>query len=189
MDGEIDAEQFAAIDAEVTAAQSELTRDQTLAEANRQQAERVQQAAFDDLQGQIKALMVSSKGTTIDYNTDVKAQQQFDNALRLLATDEDNASLTPAQIVAEANRMVRALRGVAETAAPTPPAPAPSPAPAPKPRDVPTTLSGVPVAAPNGVSADIQSKFALLQGEEAEEFLERLPKAQREALLSGGALV
>lgn len=187
MDGEIDAEAFASKDAELAERRDKLTASFTLAQANRENEATRQQAIVQDLQSNIGKLMKESAkpGAAIDYNKDAKAQRQFDMALQQLADDPDNATSTPAQLVAEADRFVRTLRGIAA-------APAAAPAPAPKPgggkRDAPVTLGGLPAAAPQRIGEDVRSQFNQLQGEEAEDFLARQPASVRQALLQGGAV-
>lgn len=188
MDGEIDASEYAAIEAEQAEKRDSLIAGYTLAKANREAAEQQAAAQFEVLQTSVKALMKQSKGQAVDYNTDLKAQRQFDAAMNLVASDPDNARISPADCVAEAHRMVMALRGVSQApaAAPTPaPANAKAEAAAQARRELPRTLGGVPAAAPNGVGNDVRSQFALLSGEDAEEFLARQPANVRQALLHG----
>lgn len=187
MDGEIDADAYAAVDTEVATLQADLIRDRTLAEANRQHAEATQRAQLNELQGHIRALMKESTGTAIDYAKDAAAQALFDNSLKLVGSDPANASMTAKEAVAAAHRMVKAYRGIVDAPAKAG-APA-APAPAPVARAVPPSLGGVPAAAPNNVSSDLRAQFNQLSGEDAEDFLARLPKPQRQALMTGGALV
>jgi hypothetical protein len=183
MAGEIEADAYAVIEAGVSEKRDDLVANRTLARAN-QEAEAHRQATLHaDLQTSIGALMAASKGAALDFNTDMKAQKQFDTALRALAGDDDNTNQPPKWFVDEAHRMVKAMRGVVD--APVVKAATPAPAPVVK-REVPVTLGGLPAAAPNAIGSDLRSQFALLEGEEAEEFLERLPPAQRRALSAGG---
>lgn len=180
MDGEIDAEAFAAEDARIADALEELTaqriRAETLIEAN-QQAQAVQQQ---------KALqrLIAQTRDQVDYMKDQKAQKQFDMAMRAIASDPDNAGRDYADLIQEAHRVVCALRGVpltkgeqvaraVETAAATR-----------KPKDAPpVTLRNIPAASTPNANGDILEQMGRLSGPAYEEAFNRLTPAQRKALL------
>ena len=189
MDGEIDADAYGVIEAAIADKRDDLVADRTLARANAEALEHANAASMAEYQSHINALMKTSKGAAIDYSADAKAQKQFDDASRLIANDPDNANMTPKQVVEASHRMVQALRGIAATPAPAPaPAAAAAKTAAAKANPPPVTLGGLPAAAPNAVASDLRSQFALLTGEDAEDFLERLPKDKRQALMAGAAV-
>ena len=134
MDGMIDAEKYAAeelrISEELEAITLARARAETLAEVNRQTAEGYQATV-------INALVARTK-TEIDYASDTDAQQTFDRALRLVASEPDAAGKDFAQIADEAHRMVLARRGVSQAA----PSDAPQAAPDRTPPKPPVTLTG-----------------------------------------------
>lgn len=193
MDGEIDADAYATIEATVAEKRDDLVANRTLARANQEALEQSNAQKKADFQTAIGALMKASvqPGALVNYAGDPKAQAQFDTASRVIAEDPDNAGLTPQQVCDKAHAMVLALRGIVPNAPAQAPAAAPPAAakvPATKANPPPTTLSGLPAAAPNATGNDLRSQFALLEGEEAEEFLERLPAATRRALSAGAAV-
>jgi len=187
MAGDIEPAAYAAIEAEIADKRDDLVSNRTLARANLEAAEQEAATKIAEFQTHIGELMKTTKGGPIDYSVDQRAQVQFDQASRLIAEDPANASLTPKQVCDQAHRMVQALRGIA--AAPAPAVASPATAtktPAVVKSPPPVTLGGLPAAAPNAVGSDLRSQFMQLEGDDAEEFLERLPKAQRQALMAGG---
>lgn len=188
LEGEIDAEAYAAILSAQNALRDELVAQRTLSKANEQAAAQRAQDEATTMQAGIEALMKESDkdGAPINYVKDLKAQKQFDMALQQLGADPDNSGKSAAWAIAEADRVVRALRGIAGTPAAAPAAPTPPAKPGK--RDVPITLAGLPSAAPNQVGADLRAQFMTLDAEDAEEFLARLPAVQRRALLQGEAV-
>lgn len=157
------------------------TRAVTLREQNEQAQQREKQAYEDAINTEVRKLLAASKtqGAAVPYATDSKAQAQFDHYLRAVEGDPDAASMTAAERVAEAHRLVLARRGIAAAA----PAPSPAPSPAPGRREVPVTLSGLPNAGRETHSADILAELNTLSGEEYEKKLASLPAAQVERLM------
>jgi len=150
------------------------TRAETLRTANQQAAEQSMTAAV------VSVLQSAKKAGTIDYGADQKAAKQFDTMLGMLIADPENAGKTPAELTADAHRSVLALRGIVEKpAAATPNTPTP-----PARRDVPrATLADMPNAAPTGMEDESLMKFSTLEGEDAEEYLSRLPPREAERLM------
>lgn len=180
MDGEIDAEAFAAEDARIADALEELTaqriRAETLIEANQQAQALQQQKALQRLIAQTRE--------QVDYMKDQKAQKQFDTAMRAIAADPDNAGRDYADLIQEAHRVVCALRGIpltkgeqvaraVETAAATR-----------RPKEAPpVTLRNIPAASTPNANGDILDQLGRLSGPAYEEAFNRLSPAQRKALL------
>lgn len=186
MNGEIDADQFAAVDAEVAEGLENLTaarvRAETLQAANEQ--------AQASLQARVIANVVkqAKKAGEIDYTADEKARRQYDTLLSGLLEDPDNAEADFEDVAVQAHRALLALRGVQPKAQQTQaPAPAHAPAPAaaqrPAPLPGPKTLANLPAAAAAQVGDDLFNQFAQLEGEDAELFLAKQPPAVVERLL------
>lgn len=184
MDGEIDAEEFAAVDAEVAEGLENLTaarvRAETLQAANEQAQASLQARAIANIVKQAK------KAGEIDYANDEKARRQFDTLLNGLLEDPDNAEADFEDVAAQAHRALLALRGVQPKQAAAPaqaPAQAPAAAQRPAPPPGPKTLGGLPSASAAPVGDDLFNQFANLEGEEAELFLAKQPPAVVERLL------
>lgn len=175
-DGQLSDDEYATAQAQFDDRLADLVRAQTradtLREANEQRAAQ-ERAAIEQAEHTAMANLAQSVKDTVDYS-DATAARQFDLAFDAVKADPKNAALTPAQQVAKAHGAVLAMRGIA---APAPTAAAPSapaaPAAKPKPRDVPTTLGGLPNAAPAGVHDDLMEQAGRLSGLELEEFLAR----------------
>ena len=176
MEGVIDAEKYAAeelrISEELEAITLARARAETLAEVNRQTAEGYQATV-------INALVARTK-TEIDYASDTDAQQTFDRALRLVASEPDAAGKDFAQIADEAHRMVMARRGVAPAAHSTTDRAAPDRTP-PKP---PVTLSGLPTAAASGTKS-VTEVVGRLAGDDLEKAFDALSDADLKKLMRG----
>lgn len=155
-------------------------RAETLSEINEQTAVQTLSAAVVDVLNQAR------KDGTIDYKKDQKAAKQFDGFWNALLEDPDNAGQNAAWFATEAHKSMLALRGI-KAAAPPPPPPPPAGAPAAPAaaarRNVPTTLSGIPAASPTGMEQDALDKFAQLEGEDAEDYLASLPKAEQDRIM------
>lgn len=180
MDGDIDAEAYAKIDAEATKELVKLTTDQTLHTSNVQRETQAQQQALNAIASAAK------KAGTIDYAVDAKAQQQFDMALEIEGADPANANVPFDQLLAKAHDAVLGMRGLRPTAAaPAVPAAAAAPAAPGKPKPViPQTLGHLPAAGAPPVGDDLMSQFTNLgDPDEAEEMLARMPPTQRSNLL------
>lgn len=171
MDGEIDAETFAAEDMRVAEALEDLAaariRAETLQEANAQSQQAYQARA-------IQRLIANAK-SEVDYAADATAQQQFDTSLQVLAAQPANAGKDFADLIEDAHKMVKAMRGVQ-----TPPkAPAPERKPA---GDVPVTLRSLPSASTPNTGGVIE-QIARLKGPAYEAAFDKLTPAQKAALL------
>jgi SepF-like predicted cell division protein (DUF552 family) len=176
MDGEIDAEKYADEEFRISEELEGITlaraRAETLAEVNRQTAE--------VYQGNVISALVARTKTEIDYASDTDAQQTFDRALRLVASEPDAAGRDFAQIADEAHRMVMARRGVAPAAPSTAGRAAPDRTP-PKP---PITLGGLPTAAASGTKS-ISEVAGRLTGDDLEQAFDALPDADLKKLMRG----
>ena len=176
MDGVIDAEKYADEELRISEELEGITlaraRAETLAEVNRQTAE--------GYQGNVISALVARTKTEIDYASDTDAQQTFDLALRLVASEPDAAGKDFAQIADEAHRMVMARRGVAPAAPSTAGRAAPDRTP-PKP---PITLGGLPTAATSGTKS-ISEVAGRLTGDDLEQAFDALPDADLKKLMRG----
>ena len=176
MDGVIDAEKYADEELRISEELEGITlaraRAETLAEVNRQTAE--------GYQANVISALVARTKTEIDYASDTDAQQTFDRALRLVASEPDAAGKDFAQIADEAHRMVMARRGVAPAAPSTTGRAAPDRTP-PKP---PITLGGLPTAATSGTKS-ISEVAGRLTGDDLEQAFDALPDADLKKLMRG----
>lgn len=171
MDGEIDADAYAAEDARVSEALEDLAaariRAETLQEANAQSQQAYQARA-------IQRLIANTKGE-VDYATDATAQQQFDTSLQVLAAQPANAGKDFADLIEDAHKMVKAMRGVQSQGKPT----APDRKPA---GDAPVTLRSLPSASTPNAGGVIE-QIARLKGPAYEAAYAKLTPAQQAALL------
>ena len=171
MDGEIDAEAFAAEDMRVAEALEDLAaariRAETLQDANAQSQQAYQARA-------IQRLIANTK-SEVDYAADLNAQKQFDTSLQVLAAQPDNASKDFADLIEDAHKMVKAMRGIAQ--APKQPAADRRPA-----GDVPVTLRSLPSASTPNTSGVIE-QIGRLKGTAYEVAYAKLTPAQQAALL------
>ena len=170
MDGEIDAEAYAAEDARVSEALEDLAaariRAETLQEANAQSQQAYQARA-------IQRLIANAK-SEVDYAADPAAQKQFDTSLQVLAAQPDNAGKDFADLIEDAHKMVKAMRGIAPQAKPVAER---------KPAgDAPVTLRGVPSASTPNTGGVIE-QIARLKGPAYEAAYAKLTPAQQAALL------
>lgn len=170
MDGEIDAEAYAAEDARVSEALEDLAaariRAETLQEANAQSQQAYQARAIQRLIANAKA--------EVDYAADATAQKQFDTSLQVLAAQPDNAGKDFADLIEDAHKMVKAMRGIAPQA---------KPGAERKPAgDAPVTLRGVPSASTPNTGGVIE-QIARLKGPAYEAAYAKLTPAQQAALL------
>lgn len=176
LNGEVDADEFAAEDARISGELEELSaariRAETLQDANRQASVLYQQQA-------LKRLVTKVKGD-VDYAADESARKQFDMALKVLAADGDGRDF--ADLIDEAHAIVSARRGIAtakKSAAEAPAAPARKPDGTP-----PVTLRGIPSAStPN--TGSVVDQLARLKGPAYEAAYARLTPAQKASLLDG----
>ena len=170
MDGEIDADAYAAEDARVSEALEDLAaariRAETLQEANAQSQQAYQARA-------IQRLIANAK-SEVDYAADATAQKQFDTSLQVLAAQPDNAGKDFADLIEDAHKMVKAMRGIAPQAKPVAER---------KPAgDAPVTLRGVPSASTPNTGGVIE-QIARLKGPAYEAAYAKLTPAQQAALL------
>lgn len=176
MDGVIDAEKYADEECRISEELEGITlaraRAETLAEVNRQTAE--------GYQGNVISALVARTKAEIDYASDPDAQQTFDLALRLVASEPDAAGKDFAQIADEAHRMVLARRGVAPAAPSTTGRAAPDRTP-PKP---PITLGGLPTAAASGTKS-VTEVVGRLAGDDLEKAFDALSDADLKKLMRG----
>lgn len=171
MDGEIDADAYAAEDARVSEALEDLAaariRAETLQEANAQSQQAYQARA-------IQRLIANSK-SEVDYAADPAAQKQFDTSLQVLAAQPDNAGKDFADLIEDAHKMVKAMRGVQSVgkASATERKPA---------GDAPVTLRGVPSASTPNTGGVIE-QIGRLKGPAYEAAFAKLTPSQQAALL------
>lgn len=176
LNGEVDADEFAAEDARISGELEELSaariRAETLQDANRQASVLYQQQA-------LKRLVTRVKGD-LDYAADESARKQFDTALKVLAADGDGRDFS--ELIDEAHAIVSARRGIAtakKSAAEAPAAPTRKPDGTP-----PVTLRGIPSAStPN--TGSVVDQLARLKGPAYEAAYARLTPAQKASLLDG----
>lgn len=176
MDGEIDAEQYAVTDADITAKLEDLAsariRAETLAEMNRQQAQTHQAREIQKL--------IARTRSEVDYANDIKATRQFDTALQLIGADPDNANLPYSELIQLSHEMVAAMRGVAPSKPPIASKTAPDRTP-PKP---PITLSGLPTAAASGAQS-VSQVVGRLAGDDLERAFDSMSDVEFKKLLRG----
>jgi hypothetical protein len=184
MDGVMEPDAFAAIDSEVMSGLEQLTINRTLHEANVQQEQARMQAA-------LSTIMADGAAKGVDYAGDPALQALFDTKMRAIATRDDMAGKTAAEIYQATHAEVLRMFGKG-TAAPSPspapaanaPAAAPAAAaPAPKPQ-IPPTLGQMPNAAPVDIGADLTTTLMGMDDpDQAEAMLARMAPAQRNAAL------
>lgn len=178
IEGVIEPEAYSQKRNEIQDKLDQLLVQQTLSEANAQTEQQTQEA-------NLHALMAAAKKAgEIDYVADVKAQKQFDAALRTIVADEDNAALPHAKLIAMAHKTVLAVRGItakpAAAAADTKPKPEPA-----KPRENgkgPATLRNVPAAATPNSGGGLAEQMASLSGEAYQAAFDKLTPAQKAQL-------
>lgn len=180
IDGVIEPGEYSTKKAEIQDKLDALLVQQTLSEANTQTEQQVQLAA-------INAIIANAKAAgEIDYLADPKAQKQFDAALRVLAADEDNASLPYGRLCKLAHKTVLSVRGITAkpAAAATGPTADAKPEPA-KPRENgkgPTTLRNVPAASTPNSGGGLVEQMATLSGQAYQDAFDKLTPAQKAQL-------
>lgn len=183
MEGEIDPDAHAAIEADVLDKLEDLTaariRAETLASATAQVQEISQQQVINNLVAKAKA------AGEVDYAADATARVQWDAALSALQADPGNAQKPFAELADMAHKTVALLRGVAKPQQ-TPPsqtatqqAAAPKPAPTRTPPETPVTLSGLPNAGSAGEQT-VDAVLSNLTGPEFEAAFDALPDAKKQ---------
>lgn len=109
----------------------------------------------------------------------------LDSQVKILANDKANSSRKASWFLEEADRLVRArFTGAATPATPATPAPA---AAGREPQPTVRTLAGLPAAAPAPVGDDVMGKISLLEGEDLEKFMAKMPTADVDKLLRAAA--
>ena len=175
MDGEMDADEFAAEESRISDALEDLTatriRAETLQEANIQTQATYQQREIQKL---IRATKIE-----VDYAGDAKAQRQFDMALNAVGQDPDNAGKDYADLIGEAHKVVLALRGVTSKGALVEQA-IKSRIPEGKP---PVTLRNLPNASTPNANGDMLDQLGRLKGAAYEEAYAKLSPSQKRTLL------
>lgn len=167
------------------------SRNDTLIETNRN--------AYDGWQQQVinGVVKLAKTEATVDYAKDAKAQKQFNSALQVIASDEDNKDKSYPELVLAAHRMVCAQRSVAPKKPATPaaapaaqgkPAAAAKPAagtpPARVPPKAPVTLRDMPTAQTQNVGGDtLGEQLGRLKGKDFEAAWARLTPTQRAQFL------
>ena len=106
----------------------------------------------------------------------------LDSQVKILANDPANSSRKASWFLEEADRLVRArFTGAATPATPAPAAAGREPQPTVR------TLAGLPAAAPAPVGDDVMGKISLLEGEDLEKFMAKMPTADVDKLLRAAA--
>lgn len=174
MDGEMDAEAFATVEAELADKLEDLTaqriRAETLQEANVQNQQAYQQR-------EIQKLIRAAK-TEVDYTKDTAAIKQFDQALAVISADPDNAGADYAELIGNAHKMVMALRGLKPSAAPAAQRQPRGPG-----GEAPVTLRSLPAASTPNVSGGVAEQLSRLSGPAYEAAFSKLSPAQRAQML------
>jgi hypothetical protein len=112
--------------------------------------------------------------------TDPVMVAALDSQVKILANDPANSSRKASWFLEEADRLVRARF----TGAATPVIPA---AAGREPQPTVRTLAGLPAAAPAPVGDDVMGKISLLEGEDLEKFMAKMPTADVDKLLRAAA--
>lgn len=173
MDGEMDAEEFATAESAIADKLEDLTaariRAETLQEANVQT-----QAVYQ--QREIQKLIRNAKAD-VDYTKDPSAAKQFDTALAVISADPDNKGADYADLIADAHKMVLAMRGLK-------PAPTTTKHEQRKPDgQAPVTLRSLPAAATSQTNGGVLEQLSRLKGPAYETAFNKLSPAQRAELL------
>ena len=182
MSGEIDAKEFAAVEMRVTKEMAkidrQLARAETLAEINQQ--------SVSQYEGLVIAQIVDTTKSVLDYSKDTTAARQFDAVMAGLRADPANASKSFADLAADANKAVLAIRGLSLPGEQTPAATSSQAAIKPPQRGVPAvppTLRGIPTAATPNSGGGVVEQMANLSGQAYEAAFSKLSPAQQAALL------
>lgn len=182
MAGEIDAKEFAEVEMRVTKEMAkidrQLARAETLAEINQQ--------SVSQYEGLVIAQIVDTTKSVLDYSKDTTAARQFDAVMAGLRADPANASKSFADLAADANKTVLAIRGLSMPGEQTPAAASAQAASKPAQRGVPAvppTLRGIPTAATPNSGGGVVEQMANLSGQAYEAAFSKLSPAQQAALL------
>lgn len=178
MNGEIDADAYAAEEDRIGDALDALNRQEVRAETL-QEVNRQNDANYNS---RVLKSLIATRKAEVDYANDAKAQRQFDQALSMLGADPDNAGRDFAEIAEEAHRAVAALRGV-QAAAPTNQR-KPSQPPDRRPQvQAPVTLRDMPAAAQSNSGGSLEEQLGRLSGVAYEEAFSKLSPAAKARLL------
>lgn len=176
MAGEMEADEYTAIDVAVSTGLEDLAaariRAETLIDANAQSQQRFQQMELQK--------MISRTKSEVDYAKDAKARKQFDTALHVISSDADNAGMSFAEMIDAAHQSVASVRNV--TAKPAEKVEAAKPPPDRTPPKPPVTLAGLPSAAMPG-SKSASQVLASLSGDDFERAYDALSAEERARLL------
>ena len=182
MAGEIDAKEFASVEMRVTKEMAkidrQLARAETLAEINQQ--------SVSQYEGLVIAQIVDTTKSVLNYRKDTTAARQFDAVMAGLRADPANASKSFADLAADANKTVLAIRGLSLPGEQTPAAASAQAASKPPQRGVPAvppTLRGIPTAATPNSGGGVVEQMANLSGQAYEAAFSKLSPAQQAALL------
>ena len=181
LDGEMDADAYAAIEDRVESEREELLVQLVQAKTSQANEQREYTAACVRLAERVK--------NELDYSKDPKAVKTFDAVYGAMVADPDNARRPFAAIAKEAHAAVLAMRGVkaaVQAPAPKPAAPVvaakPTP-PARKPEAGPVTLRGVPNASQSNTGPGMDEQLSRLHGQDFEAWFAKATPSQRAALL------
>ncbi len=182
MAGEIEAKEFAAVEIDVAnelaKIDRQIARAETLAEINQQTSARYE--------GMVIAQIVDTTKPVLDYTKDAGAVRQFDVVMAGLSADPANATKSFAQLAADANRTVLAIRGLSldgQQQAQESNQPAGKPGQRTPNAKPPVTLRGVPAAATPNSGGGVAEQMANLSGQAYEAAFQKLSPAQQAALL------
>lgn len=181
MDGEIDAEQYAAIESGIAdkleTLMAQRIRAETLQEANLQNDAAYTQRELRKLAKAVKA--------EVDYS-DPKAAKQFDLVLTAMQADPDNAGRDYGDLIQDVHKTVAAMRGVQTKKADTTTTTTTTSTEAPN-RSAgatpPVTLRNLPAAATPNAGGGVLDQMGRLHGPEYEAAFSKLTPQQRAVLL------
>jgi hypothetical protein len=150
----------------------QIARAETLAEINQQSSARHE--------GLVISQIVEVTKSVLDYTKDAAAQRQFDVVMAGLRADPANATKPFADLAADANKAVLAIRGLSLGVQQKQQSSAPDRTP-PKP---PITLSGLPTAAASGAKS-VTEVVGRLAGDDLEKAFDSLSDADLKKLMRG----
>lgn len=180
MSGEIDAKQYATTDAKVQRELSAL--DRTIATAETLAA--INQQTAGQYEGQVISNIVRDTKSVLDYTKDATAQKQFDAVMAGLRVDPANATKDFADLAADANKAVLAIRGLSLPGAGNSNTQTNTTPPNRKPEvQAPPSLRNLPAASTANTGGGVAEKMGNLKGVAFEESFAKLPPAQQAALL------
>jgi hypothetical protein len=174
------AEQLSELDDKIDALTRAQVKAELLADQARAAAEaraKAENAAMRAV-AEAEAKAIAQKQPGIDYAKDTAAAKTFDAIYGALKADPDNRGKPIADLVAQANKAVKAMRGML-----TPKAAAPAPEPKTKPA-IPQTLGNLPAAAAQPIGADLDAELMAIEDPDVlEAKWAALPASHRQAAL------